>query len=428
MNKKENSYFLIIYLFFVFGYVFSRGFYSMTGAILLFIIFSISLIYLYFNIMVLPIKYILSEFLMYRIVLLTTLILSIYLYGGFYQNKNIFYDSSFYILMIIIFFSIFISNIKKSYFFFILGFTILGIFLIISSPSPLVDVYIFLKEGANGILHGQNPYSMIFTRINNYQFYYKGISNFYSYLPGTILLSLPGVLMFNDPRISMLMAHIISGILIGKISKNNYLSLIFLFNPLIFLILEQSWTESLILLLLTSTLYFFYIKKILISCILFGILLATKQYGILIVPFYYLLLKKYNFKYLLISMVVAFLIITPFLFWNYKDFIYDAIFLQFNFPIRYDGLTFGSLLYNEFKIVLPAFIYPVLWIVFFIVIIIRIYRKMGDNKVIFGLFLFLFGFFYFNKWSFANYYYFLSSLIILAIVFFNKQRKYKNES
>lgn len=415
MNNKNISYLYFIYLLFIIGYVFSRGVYSFYSVGILFFVFIISLLFAFYNKKIILLKDLPSTFFMEKIVLILSIAFTLILYGGYYQRLGILSTVSLLLIFLCLLLVTIKPKIRNNFYIILFLYTLTGIFMLLTSPSPSIDVFVFLKEGAVGLLRGLNPYSMIFSPIANNPFYKNMVLDFYSYFPGTILLTLPGMFIGNDPRYSMLLAQIITSLLLYKQFKNYYLSLIFLFNPLSLLILEQSWTESLMVMLMAFSIVTFIQKKYLYFVLSFGLFLASKQYGILFLPMFILLLKD-KLTIILKAIFVSLLIILPFVFWNSKDFIHDAIALQLVLPFRNDGLTLTSFIFKNTGFIIHPFIINIVWILSGLIIYFKS-RKMRYEAILFNTFCFLFLFFFVNKWSFANYYYFLSSFLLIVIAF-----------
>ena len=148
--------------------------------------------------------------------------------------------------------------------------------------------------------------------------------------------------------------------------------------------------------------------------IVFGFFLGTKQYAFLFLPLIWQLMIG-NRKKLIFSILICLTIISPFVFWNWKDFYNDAVLLQFKFPVRYDGLTFTSFLHNEFKIIFPTVFQIIIWSTGFVFLYFT-KQKWNNERIYLANFIFIFIFFFFNKWAFGNYYYLLSSFFLLILV------------
>ena len=425
-NKDDEKIgILIIYFLFILGYIFSRGFYAFSSLVFLLIVLIITTKYFFRGKIIFFNNSSLKLVDLQRFVLFLSLFFSLLLYGGIYQEKNYLTVISLFILATLLCLTVFDKNYLKKIVIFFIGFAILGVIMIKTSPLPQIDIFYFLKEGAWGFVHGQNPYSMIFTRINNYSFYLNGKADFYSYFPGMIFLTLPGVVLLNDPRFSMLLAVLLSAYFIYRKFNQPELSLIFLFNPLSMFILEQSWTESIIILLLVLIVYLFSVKRFFMVAIIYGLMLATKQYAFLFLPFIWQMMTG-NRKKLVHSVIICLAILLPFIFWSWRDFLNDSVLLQFMFPARYDGLTLTSFLFREFNISLPWILPFIIWIIAFTLLYFR-QHYWTSHRILLANFIFLYVFLILNKWSFVNYYYLLSSFLILAIALNERPIGFNNE-
>ena len=135
----------------------------------------------------------------------------------------------------------------------LLAFIFLGRWLIQTSPAPFIDVFVFQRDGANALLTGHNPYALRYPDIyGNSPFYGEGLSvngvlQFgYPYFPLSLLLALPGHVLFGDYRYSQLAAMVISAGLIATARPGRLgfaAAALMLFTPRAFFVLEQGWTE-----------------------------------------------------------------------------------------------------------------------------------------------------------------------------------------
>lgn len=409
---------LIIYLLILGGFIFSKGFFTFQSISVLIIAYTL------FFISILKKQFLIS-FLSFSPtqILLLLIFLSAALYGGLFQHQSLIVWLSFILCGISIIFSILLLQKKHSHYlkFIYIGLfgcaILLRIFMVWSSPLPYIDVFDCLKNGAWALFNGDNPYSIFYTKL-----YPNIIPNFYPYLPGTLLATLPSVLLSNDPRYTFIASELITALLIlslKELKKHRYIfSLLFLYNPISLFLLEQSYTEPLNIALLTACAVLFFKNRLLASTLLFGLTLSSKQYLVFLIPLFYNLLisklKIFRSPLFLIPLTVFVIVILPFFLWNQQDFIHDAILLQYNFPPRYEGLTFFSLLY---KLGYPF--NPSLSMLITLSIFIFIYlRRINKISNFFYLSSFLyFSFFFFNKWAFANYYYLIAQLFLLGIVF-----------
>lgn len=401
-----------LYLLVLCGFIFSLGFFSVSGVFILLL----SIIFLLIGSVKKNIFK--TDFFSPKILLLLLSLLSLAVYGGLYQKNVILILLSFALLTLNVFLSLlFVKNdnakVHKSIFLAMLAIAMLvRLFMIWSSPSPHIDVYDFLRLGALGFARGENPYTMTYTKL------YKNVTpDYYQYLPGMIFQTIPFVAVLGDPRYALIAAEFLVAFLIFKISKKKedgfIYSLIILNNPISSYMIEQSYTEPLILALLVLFAWFFVRKKNYIAAITFGLLLATKQHAIVLLPILFQLFSKLKNKIKLFFLMVftATIIILPFYFWSPADFMHDTVFLLINSPPRYDGLTFFSFLYRfgiSYNFILSA------GIISFSLLFIYT-RKLTDLSSFFYLSASIFlVIFFFNKWSYINYYYFIAQLLLVS--------------
>ncbi len=404
----------LLYLIILTGFIFSRGFFTLGSV---YVLLCATLLYiLYFLKNETPKE----KFFTREQLLVVLCLFSILTYGGLYQGNSWLVYLSYFLLMLnfilgllLIYKSVLIS--PKRIFVFMLTIALsVRLFMIWSSPDPYIDVYDYLKNGVLAFVSGQNPYTV------NYARYYQNvIPDYYSYLPGMVYLTLPFVLIFKDPRYTFVLAEFLAAYFIFKMtekSKGSYIyPLLFLVNPISPYMIEQSYTEPLILCLLLLFGWLYLRKKNILSAAVFGLVLSTKQYAVFLIPLFLKLIG--NFRKI-VPMVVGvlitiILIVAPFFFWNPADFWHDAISLQFTFPPRYEGLTFFSLLYR-FGFGYSVYL-SLLVISLFLIFIYR--RKVGNLAAFFSLSSFaFFALFFFNKWAFMNYYYLISQLFLAGAV------------
>ncbi len=294
---------------------------------------------------------------------------------------------------------------------------ILRIFMVWASPDPYIDVYDYLKNGAIGFISGQNPYSMMYTKM------YKDVTpDFYSYLPGMIFLTLPSVFFLGDPRYTVIAAELMVAFIIYRLCRKNngryIFPLLVLNNPISLYMVEQSYTEPIILFLLVLFAWGLVKNKRLAPIISFGIALASKQYVIFLLPL--IMRLKMDFKKILFiitgAILTAAVFIIPFYLWSPVDFLHDAVFLQLKFPPRYEGLTLFSFL-HQFGIEYNFIAGNILIAAGLVFVYFR--KKITISQFFyFSSFAFLIIFF-FNKWAFINYYYLISQLLLIGAIMEN---------
>ena len=231
-----------------------------------------------------------------------------------------------------------------------------GWWFLSNKPGDACDVYIIQKLGVEALLHGTNPFAITFPDIYgpNAHFYPPGIvlehvvqmpggpgiardvQCGYFYLPMSLLLAIPGYLL-GDVRYSNLIALEIAGALIAfaRPSRVSFLcAIVVVFCPGIFLMLSNAWIEPQMLMLLALAVFLAVRGRHTWALIVLGLLLAEKQYMILALPAFLLILPRRGIKDavrgLAIVGLTSAIVILPFFFWDPRAFLHSATALYVN--------------------------------------------------------------------------------------------------
>jgi hypothetical protein len=263
----------------------------------------------------------------------------------------------------------------------------LGAWLLHKTPNPFIDVYVFQQESCAALLRGQNPYATTFTNIYGDNAYVyapnlmkDGRVNFgYPYTPLSLFMTLPGYLIMGDHRYSQLAALTLAGAFLffarpGLLSA--LATLLLLFTPRVFMIIEMGWTEPFVVLLLAATL-FCACRFPRVTPYVLGLLLASKQYTVFLIPLAALLLRHFAdpshplacgfadpnarpasrplnhpdsrhdrfpyrdyFIFLFKALLVAAAVSLPLVLWNLNAFLFSAVKLQLIQPFRKDSISY----------------------------------------------------------------------------------------
>lgn len=376
-----------------------------------------------------------------RYVFISVFSLFLFYSSGIYQSERIIVLFMFSILAILYPFavsyacdhySVFWSAfVKYRFLVLLIGAFLLRLLMLKSSPAPVIDVYTMLRQAPQAILHGQNPYQYTFSPV------YPGIaSNYFNYFPGAFLLEVPFTLFFPDPRILLLLADMACGWLIFKVGKGSVTSQLFcltyLFRPNSLFILEQSWLSSLHLMFIFLA-FISVLRKMKyyreISGVLTGLLISIQPQNIILVPFFLFLTRSW--RTLVFAVVTSLGIIAPFFFWSQKDFLYDTVYFFFRpsdqmapVPIH-QSLNINTFLYIFTGRDAPFIFLAICMIVLMLIILIVAYRNSVSYKSysipLLGMIVSYFTFFYFWRFSFINYYYFLTGLYIFWLTVVSAQ-------
>ncbi len=287
---------------------------------------------------------------------------------------------------------------------------------------PGIDVFNFQATASWALSHGQNPYTFRYPSIYpvGTPFYGPGIVDAHGmltvgfpYLPLSLLMVLPAHLIGGDVRYAMVIAMGLSAILMAAARPGRIgplAAVVFLLTPRAIYVLDLAWTEPLLVLTLSLTMFCACRwRKALPWC--FGLYLSTKQYAVLAVPLVPLLLEGPNlwksFRDLLVKAALVVAVINlPFFAWNPAAFFRSVVEFQFLQPFRTDALSYLVFVYNHTHQLKP----PIWTSLPPLAIAIALgLRRLAHSPAGFAAaltFAFLV-FFEFNKQAFCNYYYFV---------------------
>ncbi|MCU1238342.1 MAG: hypothetical protein JWP63_6309, partial [Candidatus Solibacter sp.] len=299
------------------------------------------------------------------------------------------------------------------------GMFAVGVWMLRTTPPPVIDVYIFHQDGSAALYSGKNPYEIrsrnIYGQEESQRVYGPGISvngqlTFgFPYPPVSLLISSLGYLVAGDCRYAHL-AAICAATLLMAYARPSRLSfvaaLLFLFTPRAFFVLEQNWTEPVIVFLLAVTV-FCRCRFPRVAPWMTGILLAGKQYLIFAAP---ALLRKWS--EVPKAAIAAAVVTAPLALWNFTEFFRSTVTVQMVQPVRLDALSYMAQL-CRYDIRMPG------WIAFVLTAaaIVFVVRKAAPTTTAScsGVAFIMIVFFVFNKNAFCNYYYFVIGALACAI-------------
>lgn len=290
---------------------------------------------------------------------------------------------------------------------------------------PDVDIYNIVKYGSLRFANGISPYDSPGTNpsLQFNQIHYE----FYTYGPASVLLFLPFVILFQEPRILLIVCHFIVIYCLYKLSLGSkqtmkeaqLLVLLYLFHPRYPNFLMYSVTDVVIVGLLALAIWLISIKKIKAAAITLALLVGTKIfYGI---PLIFLLKYKSLNKMTLIifGMTTITLIYLPFLLMNPRYLIESTVtfhLLQVHtLELQQRVVTFASFLNRQWN-VFPSPIYFLIANISLIVIfwfLIRPTDKLDRIMIVTGL-VFITSIF-FSQQALPGYYFVGSFFLLLAL-------------
>ncbi len=301
----------------------------------------------------------------------------------------------------------------------------LGAWMLRTSPAPWIDVFVFEVQGAEALLRGINPYNITFPNIYGHgAFYGEGlVANGrllfgFPYPPLTLYFTTLGHALGGDPRYAQLVATTLAAGFMayargGRLGAGGAALLLLASRG--FFVLEQAWTEPLLVLLLAATVFS--------ACrfpralpYVFGLLLAVKQYTVLMLPLVPLLTTlrgRQLWGLLWRAGATALGVSLPLILINIPAFFRSVVTLQFHQPFRPDALSFLAWWVSRGN---PQ---PPVWLAFagvavaIALVLWRAPRTPAGFAA--GVALVYAVFFALNKQAFTNYYYFVVGALCVAV-------------
>ena len=330
----------------------------------------------------------------------------------------------------------------------------LSIWMVHSSPTPQIDVWVFQQNGAAELLKGHNPYAMTFPDIyhstlpGHQRVYGEGLvvndrlQFGFPYPPVSLLLATIGYAIAGDFRYAQAAALVLAGLFIGYCRPGltpKLAAALFLFTPRVFYVLGRGWTEPFGVMLLAATV-FCACRRFRLLPLALGLLLATKQYLLLAIPltcFFVPQVPRLAWKDWLAllgkTVLVAAIVTLPLALWNPHAFWKSAVAVQERAPFRWDALSY-LVLYGKARANFHALDFPI-WLVSrkltvtdsitaviwstSAAIVMVVYSLWRSPRTPAGfaasLALISLAFFAFNKQAFCNYYFFVIGALCCAI-------------
>ena len=290
------------------------------------------------------------------------------------------------------------------------------------TESPRIDTLTFQRDACGSLLHGVNPFGStqanIFDPLHASLFYGPGmvvngrVQVGFQYPPLTLLWVMPGYLL-GGVRYSYILAVVIAALfwfLLCPNARGLWLAAALFLSPITFLVEYLCWTEPLVLMMLSISVYAAVKKKWWLPIAL-GLFLATKQYNFLALPLIGLLIRPFNWKaYWKLtgqSLGIAVLTVLPFAVLNFRGLWHDLVLFHLAQPFRQDAVSFAV----PFPWMLK--VGPLL-VIAFIVWAVRVAKPSpAIFATAYGLVLLLFV--STNKQAFMNYYFLIGNVFFLAV-------------
>ncbi len=242
---------------------------------------------------------------------------------------------------------------------------LLGIWLIHASPRPRIDVVTVFRESLDALARLESPYSVTFPNIyGDASLYGPGlvvdgrVQFGFPYPPLSLIMAVPAYALRLDLRYAELAALFAGAAWIGGASRGRIAPLaaaLLLFTPRTFFVLEQAWTESLVLCWVGLVVYAAHraaarrdgTARRGARALALGLLIASKQHLAIALLFTGWLGRngegsRDTRARLAGAAAVAAAITVPFFVWDPGGFWRSVVLLQFGEPFRMDSLSLLS--------------------------------------------------------------------------------------
>src|SRR3954453_16834278 len=194
-----------------------------------------------------------------------------------------------------------------------------GVVTIVVVPDPHIDVWYLLQQSSDGLRHGQDMYRQHWQHSH-------GLQAIYPYLPWTTVLLAPFRWLTTDVRAGLLLASLLTSWQLRRIAPlaPAALALLVLVHPHWAFLIDQSWTEPLLLALLTAAVIAVGTGRPMWAVPALAVALACKQHIVLLLPLF-ALWRSFGWKRTAQSAGLALLLVLPWVVWDPHQFWHDAV-------------------------------------------------------------------------------------------------------
>ena len=281
-----------------------------------------------------------------------------------------------------------------------------GIVTIVVVPDPHIDVWYLLQQSSDGLRRGDDMY-------RQHWHHSHGLQAIYPYLPWTTVLLAPFRWLASDVRAGLLLASLLTSWQVRRLSPAApaALALLLVVHPHWAFLVDQSWTEPLVLVLLTGALLAISRGRVGLAVIALAGALACKQHVVLLLPLF-AVWPSFGWRRAVQAAGLAFAAVLPWLLWSPHQFWHDAVKANLDLGVIPRALCVPSLLLRHDVAVGFWFTLLVLAVAYAAVLV-RVPRStsglaLGSAVVLLGLDLA-------NKQSFFNHYTLPLGLLVVAL-------------
>lgn len=199
---------------------------------------------------------------------------------------------------------------------------------------PLVDVYYYDSQAVHALLSGSDPYGYHYAGIPAW-LSTPGAEDVYAYLPGVLLFLAPFGALW-DIRLGLIVADVVIAWCLYSLRPriSGAAAAFYLLTPWALLFSTSYPNNTLVAMVFVGLALLWEAKgRGILSASAFGVALASSQFVWFLYPFFaYRALKEKRFVHVGVGILIAAVIVLPFLLWNPSAFIYDTVSFQFVRP------------------------------------------------------------------------------------------------
>jgi hypothetical protein len=212
-----------------------------------------------------------------------------------------------------------------------------GLVTIVVVNDPRIDVWYLLQQSSDGLLHGQDMYRQHWAHSH-------GLQAVYPYLPLTTVLLAPFRWLLGDVRFGLLLAGVLSSYAVRRSAPAApaALPLLLLVQPHWPFLVDQSWTEPLVLALLAGSLLALERGRSTLAVVALAGALACKQHVVLLLPLF-ALWPAFGWRRTLASGGLAGLAVLPWFIAGPRDMWHDAVHANLALGVLLRALCLPSL-------------------------------------------------------------------------------------
>jgi hypothetical protein len=212
-----------------------------------------------------------------------------------------------------------------------------GIVTVVVVSDPRIDVWFLLQQSSQGLLHGHDMY-------RQHWVHSTGLQAVYPYLPGTTLILAPFRWLLGDVRFGLLLAIGFGALITRRLAPQApaALAALLLVMPHWAFLVDQSWTEPLLLAALAAAILALRRDRPGVAMLALAVALACKQHIVLVLPLF-ALWPAFGWRRTLGSGGLAALVVLPWFIAGPRDFWHDAVHANLALGVMRRALSLPSL-------------------------------------------------------------------------------------